>query len=290
MVSSKPFQAPVRKTTHLLAGGTMLALLVAAVMVARTPSVASKSNVHTAAQTKAIVLIVKNPVVTVKKTAVPPAHKAAQGLLPVVNHEDILPHHRILADQVLRSLPSSCRDNLKNFYVNYEKNPKNRGLGGESTIIVAGNVPKLEFMALIVHECGHVVDLGALRGTPDSGYTAFFDGNTPIYGNDPSVAFYSINWIASETKRPGTKDTHFISGYAAADSFENFAEAYTAFALQNEAFKKLATTNSVMKAQYDFMEHVVFAGSEPIASGQYIPGKKLPWDVTRLPFTLHAKQ
>ena len=63
--------------------------------------------------------------------AVTPAHNAA-NLLPVVDQADIQPKQRILADKVLRALPEGCRQELQNLYVNYEKNPSNRGLGGGS--------------------------------------------------------------------------------------------------------------------------------------------------------------
>lgn len=275
--------APVRKAFHLLIGGTMLGLIVTAAMVARTDEVASRIDLHAAAPRFV------SKAATTKKVAVP-AHKAPTKLLPVVNQDDILPRHRALADEVLRSLPSQCRDSLRNFYVNYDKNAANRGLGGESTIIIIGHVPDREFRALLIHECGHVADLGGLRGTKEGGPTNFFDGNTPIYANDPSVAFYAISWITPSLNQPGTKEDDFVSGYAATNPFEDFAEAYAYYALQKDAFQKLAAKNPVIKAKYDFMDQVVFADSATIAKGQHTPGKRVPWDVTKLPFVWHAKR
>jgi hypothetical protein len=265
MHALKSFSAPVRKAIHLVLWGTVIGLVVAVAMVARPTSEASGTGLHSAAP----------------KVVAP--HKAAKSLLPAVDQEDIIPRQRIIADNVLRSLPSYCRDYLDNFYVNYDKNAANRGLGGEDTIIVIGNVPDREFRALIVHECGHVTDLGGLRGTTNSGKTSFYDGNTPMYANDPSVAFYSISWITPQISQPGTQEEDFVSGYASSDPFEDFAETFAYYALQKEAFQKLAAKNKVLKAKYDFMEQVVFAGSSSIAKGQYVPGKKVPWDVTKLP-------
>lgn len=223
------------------------------------------------------------------KIVVPPKHRAA-AILPVVDQDDIRVNQRMLADQVLRALPSFCRDHLQNFYVLYEKNPKNRGLGGESTIIITGNVPDKEFMALLTHECGHVTDLGGIRGNPDSGETAFRDGNTPIYADDPSIRFYQISWLSATQRRKNAKDTDFVSGYAASDAFEDFAEAFAYYALQQKEFKRLAAKNPVLRAKYNFMEQVVFAETGPIANGSHIRGKRVPWDVTKLPYTWHAKR
>lgn len=283
MLSSKTYPALVRKAVHLLLGGTMTGLLLTAVMVARASFMASTTDLHAAGPT------VSSASLSVKPTVVRP-HKAPRSLLPVVDQDDILPRHRLLADQVLRSLPPQCRDNLKNFYVNYDKNAANRGLGGEQTIIVIGNVPDREFQALIIHECGHVTDLGGLRGSKQGGLTSFYDGNKPIYGNDTSVAYYAISWMTPEINHPGTKESDFVSGYSSADPFEDFAEAYAYYALQKEAFQKIAATNPVLKAKYDFMDQIVFAGSTPVTKGQYVPGKKIPWDVTKLPFAWTLKR
>lgn len=223
------------------------------------------------------------------RTVVIPKPSAAT-LLPVVVQKNILPKHQILADRVLRSLPSSCRENLRNFYVNYEKHPSNRGLGGETTMIVTGNVPDNEFMALIIHECGHVADLGGLRGRNKNRPTSFFDGSTPIYGDDASVAFYSISWLNSQTMQPNMDDTDFVSGYAESDPFEDFAETFAYYALQQGEFQKLASRNSILKAKYDFMEQIVFANTPDLAIGQHVRGSKVPWDVTKLPYVWHAKR
>lgn len=283
MHSSKTYPTLVRKAVHLLLGGTMTGLLVTAVMVARTSLLTSKTDFHAAGPYLSTVSL------SVKATVVPP-HKAPKSLLPVVNQDDILPRHRILADQVLRSLPPQCRNNLKNFYVNYDKNAAYRGLGGAETIIVIGTVPDHEFKALLIHECGHVTDLGGLKGTKKGGPTSFYDGKQAIYGNDPSVAFYSISWLTPVINQPGTKESDFVSGYASVNPFEDFAEAYAYYALQKEVFKKIAATNPVLKAKYDFMEQVVFGDTSSVASGQHVPGKKVPWDVTKLPFVWYAKR
>lgn len=223
------------------------------------------------------------------KVVVAPRHRASSTLLPVVIQDDILPRHQILADKVLRALPAYCRDNLRNFYVNYDKNAANRGLGGESTIIVIGTVPDNEFMALITHECGHVSDLGGIKGNRSSGASAFVDGGTLIYNDDPSVAFYQISWLASNMQQPNTKGSDFVSGYAASDPFEDFAEAFAYYALQQQAFAKAATKNNVIKAKYDFMQSL-FATTGPVAVGKHVPSAKVPWDVTKLPYVWHAKK
>ncbi len=222
---------------------------------------------------------------TGKKVA-PKRHSSASGLLPVVDQPDIDEEHRLLADNTLRSLPAQCRDNLRTFYVNYELNPRNRGLGGADTIIITGQVPDVEFRALLIHECGHVTDLGGFRGTPSAGMTEFFDGNEPIYANDPSVAYYRISWNSATERKPKTSKADFVSGYAMSDPFEDFAESYAFYVLQKKEFARLAKGNKAIAAKYAWFEkNLSPAIPKTLASGKFTRGKKEPWDVTKLPYT-----
>jgi len=223
------------------------------------------------------------------KKATPILKSAAPAVLPVLDQQDIRPRHKLLANKVLRALPPKCRDSLQSFYVTYDRKSTNRGLGGESVIIVNGNVPDREFMALLVHECGHVVDIGSLRGTLDSGRSSFVDGNMPIFTDDPSVAFYQISWITPAINQPGSAEADFVSGYAMWDPFEDFAETFAYYALQRKEFQRLAEKNPVMKAKYDFMERAVFSGEQPVALGKHVRGRAAPWDVTKLPYMWIAK-
>jgi len=280
-----PFLAQRKGKARFLAGLIVLcALGLTSLMVPRSLSEATAPAIHEAPS------IQKNRLVRLGKRVAPPKKvEVASTLLPVVRQKDIKSEHQILADQVLRALPSTCRDNLKNFYVNYEPGAA-RGLGGASTIIITGSVPAAEFIALLVHECGHVVDLGGLQGTPASGASAFADGSTVIYNNDPSVAFYSISWENAHKLKVGSKESDSVSGYALSDAFENFAETFAFYALQEKEFKRLAETNAVMRAKYEFMRDTVFAGTPTLATGKFVRGTRAPWDITLLPYEWHAKK
>jgi|GEM_PF-1432615 len=205
------------------------------------------------------------------------------ALLPVVNQDDILLKHRELANEVLRSLPWGCQGTLKTFYVRYD-NPARRGLAGKTSIILDGSVPDDEFKALLIHEFGHITDLGCKIGNPSAQPSSFKDGAEIIYQNDPSVGFYSISWSDSKTKRSGTKSRDFVSGYAAWDPFEDFAETYAYFVLQNDAFKERAKTNTALATKYRWMATNIFRGHPLIAKGEHVWTGEVPWDSTKLGF------
>ena len=294
MIQPVPFahRSRTRDGSTVLTLSLIICVLLAIAMITRTDAQTREVPVpsHTASPVPRFPSKITVTTATVNPPRViRPKHRAST-LLPVVDQEDILPKHRLLADQVLRALPAECRDNLRQFFVTYDKDPKNRGLGGESTIIVTGNVPDDEFRALVIHECGHVTDLGGLRGSKGGGTTTFVDGNTQIFADDPSVIFYLSSWADAATIKHRSITKDFVSGYAQSDPFEDFAESFAFFALHQNEFKVIAKRSRVLQAKYDFMDRVLFTGTQEIAEGQSIRkvSKNIPWDVTKLPYVWHA--
>ncbi len=235
-------------------------------------SIDAQESGHAAPTRKTVALLI---------VAQPPAEMTT-SLLRVVDQPDILPKHRMMADETLRKLPAACRNTLQTFFVNYD-HPTNRGLGGASTMMIDGNASNSEYEALIAHECGHVIDLGGKLGTPYSGTSAFKDGTQPIYNNDESLGFYRLSWVNETMMKPGISSTAFVSGYARTDVFEDFAETFTFYALHRDQFQRLAKRNAILQTKYDWMAQHVFS-SEPVIARSKTIVKNQPWDITKLGF------
>ncbi len=239
--------------------------------VARSTDFA-RSSTHPAATPVAIVTIVRTPsdpplsALIAKQTAIPSQQRA-------------------IIEQILSLLPAGCEDSIRNFYVRYD-NPSNRGLAGKDTIIVSGSVPNNEFRALLVHEIlGHVADLGCIQGTPSSGASAFMDGTTPIFKNDPSTLFYQISWRTSKERKTDSQGDDFVSGYAASDPFEDEAESATFFLLHRDTFAKMAKTNPALAQKYLWLQNYLFGSLPSYARSTYVwNSSDIPWDTTKLPY------
>lgn len=213
-----------------------------------------------------------------------PLPKPAPAVHPAVNHDGVSVHHRRIATSVLNALPSGCRDNLKNFSVLYAGATR-RGLGGKTTIILDGSVPDAEFAALLAHECGHVIN-GNLRGTEASGDSGYRDGPDVFYKDGPAVAFWSISWNATGTKKAGMKDADFVSGYAKSDQYEDFAETFAAYVLQRDMLRARADANAVIAAKLAWMETHLPLAEDPLGDGTAESTGKVPWDITKLPIDM----
>lgn len=221
------------------------------------------------------------------KDAPAPTVAPAPTIRPVLNQKDIELKHRRIAEEVLRMMPAKCQGTLKNFYVRYD-NPKQRGLAGKNSIIVSGNVPDDEFRALLVHEFGHVMDLGCLGGTRESGASTFKDGAEAIYNDDASVRFYSLSWSDAKTRRSDSKAADFVSGYAQWDPFEDLSETVAAYVLHREALKELALQNAVIAAKVAWIEEELFPADPAAAVSEFVWVQKRPWDITKLSYNWTA--
>lgn len=238
------------------------------------PSSARKTRAvqdHRAAATASVVIDVRN------LPANPPS-----TLLPLVDQPDIEPRHRIIADRMLRALPSACRTTLESFYVRYD-HPEHRGLSSATSMIITGDATDDEFAALIAHECGHVVDLGVLTGTPAAGRSAYVDGTEQIDADDPSVDFYAISWTNATTRKEGVMNRDFVSGYARTDVFEDFAETFAFYALHRDQCVLLGKRSAILQEKFDWMARHVFTDA-PIIAHSTRPLTSQPWDVTKLAY------
>ena len=195
----------------------------------------------------------------------------------------------VLSD-TLSSLPSDHYASLKKLTLNTARDG-GRGLGGARTIILRiGGLPQDEIAGVLVHELGHVTDLGYLAVT-DASFgvdSQFFDGVSYVSTSDPSFYFYSIAWDDAKNKRAGMGDTSFVTGYAMSDPFEDFAETYTYYILHAKEFRAMAQSNDTLAQKYLFIKNTVFSGKEFDTGREGISVTERQWDATRVPYNLTA--
>lgn len=272
--------------------GIITLLLGAVAVFWAAPSVANEKTIatdaHTAAvpRTRVAAVLPVVPVPVVPSPAVTPEREepVAPVILPVVNHSTITDHHQLLASRTLAALPAGCRDHLKNFSVLY-KGATRRGLGGKTTIILDGSVPDDEFVALLTHECGHVIG-GNLLGSATSGVSMFRDGKEIYFRDSPMVAYWQLSWATEESRAAGSTNTEFASGYGKSDAFEDFAEFFAAYVLQRDMLEDRAASNDVIAAKLAWMEEYLPMDEESLGIGTATWTGSIPWDVTKLPLEL----
>jgi len=197
--------------------------------------------------------------------------------------------HPIKQDQIksaLKKLPASHAETVKTIILDY-KAEAHRGLGGSSMVILRGvNMSTEETLAVLIHEVAHNVDYAYLAPTETKVTSSFRDGSTPLYESDPSLEFYRISWQANQKRKKTATNMDFVSGYAMADPFEDFAESYIFYILHNRDFKAMAASSDALYAKYLFMRYQVFDGLEFDSGDGQIDPKKRPWDITVMSYDL----
>ena len=130
-----------------------------------------------------------------------------------------------------------------------------------------------EFIKLLVHEIGHYVDVYSL-----------VSGNN---GSDPSDTFYGISWQDKTTKKANETLSSFVSGYAATNKYEDFAESFTFYIFHNREFADRALKNESLRQKYIFFSNSVFPAGE-FTDTDFRVGK-IPgylWDTTKIPISV----
>jgi hypothetical protein len=130
-----------------------------------------------------------------------------------------------------------------------------------------------EFIKLLVHEVSHYIDIYYLTSKNKK--------------KDPSEIFYSISWAEPTTKKSSETLSAFVSGYAATNQYEDFAESVTFYIFHNDEFMERALKSDSLRKKYLFLSNFVFKNGEFLDTNFGIG--KVPsylWDTTKLPVSV----
>lgn len=189
---------------------------------------------------------------------------------------------KAILEQTLAAVPENLTvslDSMKLFFS--KKSP--RGLSNSHLIeLRCGNLKDDEIISVFVHELGHIVDLGNLKGASFAP-SGFADGNIKIPADDPSVQFYRLSWKDEKTQKFMTERKDFVSGYAMSDPFEDFAESFNFYVLHGKDFRAIKKESNILTQKYNFLRDEVFDGMEFESKRSTKNGKRV-WDSTLLEF------
>lgn len=151
-----------------------------------------------------------------------------------------------------------------------------------NTIVYEG-----EYVQLLWHEFGHILDLYSINGLSskkDKNFTEFNKSVFPI--DDPSIEFYKISWNGEKIRKSNAKTEDFCSGYGMYDPFEDFAECNNLYLNHNAAFKLFVKTSPVLRNKYNFVASIYnwkyfdkWGQSFALAKQKSVNWR--PWDTTK---------
>lgn len=145
-----------------------------------------------------------------------------------------------------------------------------------------------EYVQLLWHEFGHILDLYSINGLSSKKDKNFTEFNKSIFSiDDPSIEFYKISWNTEKIRKTKTKPEDFCSGYGMYDVFEDFAECNNLYLNHNDIFKLFANSNSVLKKKYNFIASIYNWKYLNKDTKNYVLAKQKtmfwrPWDTTKI--------
>ncbi len=101
-----------------------------------------------------------------------------------------------------------------------------------------------EFTKLFVHELAHYIDLYILVAGKN--------------GTDISDTFYYVSWQKPTVKRASQGTMDFVSGYAASNQYEDFAESLVFYIFHNATFADRALRSESLREKYLFFANSLF--------------------------------
>lgn len=128
----------------------------------------------------------------------------------------------------------------------------------DSIIIYSASIDDTkEYLEIMTHEMGHVVDLGVVRGTMkrrDPNFTEF--GKMAFSLDDPSLDFYRLSRESENTRKSGQTRQDFCSGYGQHNPFEDFAECMNLYINHHDLFDHISSRSYFLRRKYAYIKEL----------------------------------
>lgn len=187
------------------------------------------------------------------------------------------------ARSILSELPEDHSFALKKL-IGESGEDARRGLASYKSIYLGLDkiLTKNEFRRVLIHEMGHIVDLGVLKHSNTNKRSNYKDGSNTIYDSDLSLDFYKLCFDTETTQNGNCDSKDFVSEYAQVDVFEDFAESYLLFVENNKTFQKMAENSEILSQKYDFFKNIVFANQfKNTEELKNVSSEDRVWDLTK---------
>lgn len=189
---------------------------------------------------------------------------------------------KVLVERTLAALPEIVSAPLIRLKLSLDP-LQPRGLASSKTITLGcAGLAEAELVAVLVHELGHILDLGGLVGNSLE-VSEFHDGGIVFREDDESLDFYRLSWQTEKKRHFRSSRQDFVSGYAMKDAFEDFAESFTFYVLHGADFRFLAQESTILEQKYAFLRERIFDGQE-FSSLQLAEAGSRVWDTTLIAF------
>ena len=141
--------------------------------------------------------------------------------------------------------------------ISISSDPGRRGYANHDSIIInTSDIDSVrEYLEIMTHELGHIVDLGSVTGTmrrKDTTYTEF--GQAVFALDDPSLDYYRLSRANETTRNAGQTRDDFCSGYGQRNPFEDFSECMNLYINHHDLFEYISSRSRTLERKYTYIK------------------------------------
>lgn len=153
--------------------------------------------------------------------------------------------------------PYSLSQALENITLKKEDNT-NRWYSNHNNIVLNVNkLPYREYMQVLTHELGHIVDLGWINGSSKIKHQAYTEfGKEVFWIDDISLLYYALSRDSESTRNKTTDKKDFCSIYGMSNPFEDFAECFNLYLSHNGYFNYIKKSSTILDQKYTIMAKI----------------------------------
>lgn len=179
------------------------------------------------------------------------------------SQEDINKYNTMIIDTIQNIdniLPSSYKkieDTLQSIIIKKDNWWKRWYANHHNIVINVDQLSDEEFVEVLTHELGHIVDLWIIQWDSKKLHTLYTEFNKQQFSiNDISLLFYSFSRDSEFERKKDSKKQDFCSTYAMTNPFEDFAECFNLYLNHNNYFNSIKKSSIVLEKKYNFLSQI----------------------------------
>lgn len=187
-------------------------------------------------------------------------------------------------DNILPSSYTKIADTIQSIIIKNENGWKRWYANHYNIVINIDQLSDKEFIEVLTHELGHIVDLWIIQWDSKKLHTAFTEFHKDTFSiNDVSLLFYSFSRDSEFERKKNNNKQDFCSTYAMTNPFEDFAECFNLYLNHNSYFNTIKKSSIILEKKYNFLSQL-FQNQYITNSYQSLESKVTYryWDSTRM--------
>lgn len=134
-----------------------------------------------------------------------------------------------------------------------------RGYANHNNIFInINNLSTTEYIQVLVHELGHIIDLWMIKWIQQEKNKEFTEFSKSVFSRDDiSILFYQLSRENEFTRKKTAQKTDFCTIYGMTNPFEDFAECFNLYINHHDYFTTIEKSSDILHEKYNIIDKIV---------------------------------